>query len=283
MKYISVLLFSILSANSFSQKGFYLRPQLERKWHANPGHEYEVTTAQGFTVKVDPLNLYTGNGFDIGIHTGYISKNLFFEVGISQDGSNAGVRLIATSYSKNSNVYYLDDVYDNMGLAFIKYPLRVGIKLFGKEPIPFNSDKMIRWQGFLQGGVDFLKRQGRGGSVYGLTGWSHTFIPQEGDTLLYESFIASNVSNSYLLTLGFMLKGYNKKGRNVITFGIHYSQGKRRGQTTFNDITFTNYVDKKVYRSYVQSNCSGIYFNISKDIYPLNIFKKNKKSSHSIE
>ena len=153
-------------------------------------------------------------------------------------------------------------------MAYSKIPLRMGIKLFGKDSV--STGKTHRWQSFLFGGFDLLIRP----SIPAETGGSNTFVTDKlGHTVKYESQLGSDIRYGGLYTIGFMLKGYNKKGRSILNFSVHFSQGTRYGQTSYMNIKFTNY-DGTVYRSAVISKSSGLYFSLSTDIYPKNWFKK---------
>ena len=58
MKNLFLIFLTILSVNVYSQKGFYLRPLIENKYNINPGHPYDMTTLQGYTIHVFPMNFY---------------------------------------------------------------------------------------------------------------------------------------------------------------------------------------------------------------------------------
>ena len=73
-----------------------------------------------------------------------------------------------------------------------------------------------------------------------------------------------------------MLKGYNKKGRTIVNFSVHFSQGIKNVRTTYTAFKITNY-DGTVYKSYIGSKSSGLYFTLSTDLYPKNWFKKKEQ------
>ncbi len=272
MKNYIIIILTLLSVNMYSQKGFYLRPLIEHKYHANGDLPYEVTTAQGYTIKVTPYRMYGGRWYDIGLYVGYRTKNYFFETGWSQDQGNQGVRLSASSSNPYDSSSFINAaIEDYMGMMFNKFPLRMGIKLFGKDSV--STGKTHRWQGFLFGGFDFLSRP----PIPAEVGGGYTFITDKlGHTVEYESQLGSNSRYGGLKTIGFMLKGYNKKGRSILNFSVHFSQGVKNSQTTFMSVKFTNY-DGTVYKSAVQSKSSGLYFSLSADLYPKNWFKKKEQ------
>jgi hypothetical protein len=262
-----------LSVNLYSQKGFYLRPIVEHKVHVNNDHPYDVTTAQGYTIRVTPINFYTSQGFDIGFYAGYRAKNCFFETGWSQDQGNQGVRLTATTFERYDNSFHKTEIVYSVGMEYNKYPFKIGLKLFGKDSI--SANKKLRWQCFLYGGIDLLTRP----PIPAENGSGYVFITNKyGDSVIYESQLGSNIRWGRLNTIGLMLKAYNRKGRTVLNLSVHYSQGARNQQITFTSLKFTNY-DGTVYKSWVGSKGSGLYFSVSTDIYPMNFFKKKQKQA----
>jgi hypothetical protein len=271
MKKYFLISLTILSVNVYSQKGFYLRPLLENKINANGDIPYEVKTAQGYVVKVTPLRFYGEHWYDLGLYMGYRTKKYFFETGWSPDGGNEGIRLSASTLNPLDSSFYNFTEKETMGASFNKFPLRIGVKIFGKDTVL--AGKTLRWQGFLYGGLDVLTRppinaEVGGGDVF--------VIDKLGHTVEYESRLRSNQRYTQLRTIGFMLKGYNKKGRSVVNFSVHFSQGLRSLYTTYMEIKFTNY-DGTIYKSFVSSKSSGLYFSLSKDIYPKNWFKKKEQ------
>lgn len=273
MRKLILISLTILSANVYSQKGFYLKPVIEHKWHINNDLGYSVTTLQGYNINVRPLNFFTLPGLEMGIHVGYRTKNFLFETGWCTDESSTGMRYVATGYSNSIKQYYTDIFSEIDGVVYNKYPIRAGVKLFGKDSVA--TGKKLRWQGFLVGGYDILRR--REMDEYG--GYSHTFVINSNqDYVQQENVYGTQITRSHLWSIGFLLKGYNKKGRNIFNVEVHYSQGARYGQTAYRKITFTNF-DGTEYHSFLQSKGSGLYITFSKDIYPINFFKKNKATS----
>ena len=268
------LLIIILSANTYSQKGFYLHPIIENKFHINPGHSYDVTTLQGYTIHVSPLNFYNYfKGFDIGIHIGYRTKNFFFETGWSSDQANAGARITAAG-SLVDSIHFINEITTSMGIVYNKYPFRIGIKLFGRDSITIG--RSVRWQGFLYGGIDFLRRPGSGV----VQGDGYDFIINSKQEYVRFETISENTNEtrSVLNTMGFILKAYNKKGRNILSLGLHFSRGHNH-ILAYNSMKFTNYDGIIYYGLGLVSKGSGLYITFSKDIYPINFFKKNKTTS----
>lgn len=268
-KYILAVL-SLLSIAIYAQRGLYVRPIVEHKFHTNSGTSFNLVTPQGYTLKVEPINFYAQRGFDIGVYLGYRTKNFFFETGWSQDQGNQGVRVSGLSYYAGDSSFYHTELTHMSGIAYNKIPLKAGLKIFGMGDTVKN-DKNWNWQGFVYGGLDFLSRQP--GAL--TQGSSYNFITNKNlDTLKYEAKLGTNVSWSYLGTVGFMLKARNKNGI-TLNMSLHYSQGARYSHTSYTGLTFTNY-DGTTYKSFVSSRSSGIYFSISTDIYPLHLFRASR-------
>jgi hypothetical protein len=267
MKKYSCILFFFLTVNLYAQVGFYVRPVIEHKFHANSGTSYNVITPQGYTLKVEPINFYPLRGLDIGLYLGYRTKNFFFETGWSQDQGSHGVRISGMSYSVSDSSFYLSDVIYKTGVAYNKIPLKIGVKLFGKDSV--TSGQNWNLQGFVYGGIDFLIRQ----PALPHDGTDYYFITDKNlDTIKGNARLGTQLKWGYLNTIGFMLKIQNRKGY-VLNLSVHYSQGSSYNQTSYSSLTFTNY-DGTTYKSFISSRSSGLYLSISTDIYPLQLVKK---------
>lgn len=269
MKNYILVIICFLSIEMLAQKGFYVRPIVEHKFHINDGTNFNITTPQGYVLKVEPINFYPQKGFDIGLYIGYRTKNFFFETGWSQDQGNQGVRVSGLSYNAPDSSFYHTELTYKTGIAYNKIPVKIGAKIFGKDSIA--AEKNWGLQGFVYGGLDFLSRQPgelTGGSAY-------DFITNSNmDTLKYQAKIGTQMKWAYMSSVGFMLKAYNKKGI-TINLSVHYSQGVQYNYTSYTGLTFTNH-DGTVYKSYVSSRSSGLYFSISTDIYPIQLFRSNQ-------
>jgi|ERR1051326_1239413 hypothetical protein len=266
--FLSLLIF--ITANIYSQTGFYLQPTIEHKWHINSTTPYDITTQQGYVMKIEPINFYDFglSDFNYGLLCGYQTKKLFFETGWTGDQLGIDFNIIGTACSPFDTTYYVYKSEIKSGALFNKYPFRFGLKLLGKDSVPIG--KKMRWQCFLYGGIDYLRVQGTG--QFGSSSWGVIINPNH-DAIQFEDYESTNFYRGEILkTIGFIFKSYNKKGKNIINFSIHYSHGNR--EMYYSIPKFTNY-DQVVYMGLpVFSKGSGLYINVSKDIYPLNIYRK---------
>lgn len=266
-KYILVIL-AFVSIELYAQKGFYVRPIVEHKFHINNGTDFNIITPQGYVLKVEPINFYPQKGFDIGLYIGYRTRNFFFETGWSQDQGNQGVRVSGLSYYAPDSSFYHTELTYKTGIAYNKIPVKIGAKIFGKDSIVGDGNWAL--QGFVYGGIDFLSRQT--GAINGSN--SYNFITNKNmDTLKYEAQLGTQMDWGYMNTIGFMLKAHNKKGLTV-NLSVHYSQGVQYSHTSYTGLTFTNH-DGTVYKSFVSSRSSGLFFSLSTDIYPVQLFKSH--------
>jgi hypothetical protein len=276
MRKIIFLLF--LSVQVFAKKGFYLRPAIERKWYANKGFTIPITTQNNYTLIVKPKRFYTAPGFNLGLYAGYRAKNWFAEIGWAQDDANSGIDLILTDYRTYNNVYLASIILDYGGQSYSRYGIKLGIKLFGNDSVA--SHKKYRWQGFLYGGLEFLIRP----PIPAETGIGIVYYTNANlDSMLYTSYFSSGIRYGFMGTLGFMLKGYNKKGRNMINFSVHFSQARRYNQMSYQKINFYDYKDGSNYETYTFSKGSGLYFTISKDIFIPTKWQRMQKASKHLD
>lgn len=263
---ITTIKLIILSVNVYSQKGFYLHPLIENKSHVNVGYFSEVVTIKGDKFQVRPVNFYNDlNRIGFGLHAGYHTKKMFFEIGWVSDYSATTTRVVGKCMA-NDSTYFLDQVKNTISIPLNKFPIRVGTRVVGKDSV--NPDKHVKWQCFLYAGVDLL----RPSSNIKKQEFTHDFMIIPNQYARYENTYKAIFGNrAYSITLGTQLKAYNKKGRNIINLGIHYSLGTRL--VLFNPVHLINYDGASYWTSGIRSKASGLYISISKDIYPKNLIE----------
>jgi hypothetical protein len=267
-----------LCCNAYAQKGFYLRPAIERKFHANKGLTIPITTQNDYTLIVKPKRFYTMQGFNLSLNAGYRSNNWFAEIGWAQDEANSGIDLILTDYSPYLKNTLSASILDYGGQSFSRYGIKFGIKLFGNDSV--SPNKKYRWQGFLFGGLEFMIRP----PIPSETGIGLVFYTNPNlDSVLFTSYFSSQIRYGFMGTLGFMLKGYNKRGRNMINFSVHFSQARRFNQLSYQKINFYDYKDGSNYETYTFSKGSGLYFTISKDIFIPTKWQRMQKASKHLD
>jgi hypothetical protein len=186
--------------------------------------------------------------------------------------------LILTDYRKYNNTYYSSRTLDAGGQSYSRYGIKFGIKLFGNDSV--SPNKKYRWQGFLFVGLEFLIRP----PIPAETGLGFVYYTNANlDSMLYTSYFSSGIRYGFMGTLGFMLKGYNKKGRNMINFSVHFSQARRYNQMSYQKINFYDYKDGSNYETYTFSKGSGLYFTISKDIFIPTKWQRMQKASKHLD
>ena len=279
-----LMCFITLSANAYSQKGFYIRPLIDsKKWYANREQSFSVTTAQGFVVDIKSENVFTNSGADIGLCFGYRTKRHFFETGISQNRTCTGIRYrIFNQFPNNPTIptgtieyyggYYVADEYGSFSWA--KIPIRMGIRVFGSDSVL--SGRKLRWEGFWYFGLDYLfgTRLTNGSS----DGNIFTIDEQGHQISVYMEYKTTNtLKHSLLGNTGFMIKTFTKKGRSLLNISLDFSQSLQPNriidQTT---ITIANY-DGKSYSHNMKSRGSNFTLTLSTDLYPKNWFRKRQQ------
>lgn len=281
MNKIILMCFITLSANVYSQTGFYLRPTIQtKKWYLNREQSFRVTTAQGFVVNLKSDNFGGDAGADLGFCLGYRNKRYFFESGLSQDRTGVGISyrildqflIYTTSGSKE---FIVNDVIESGGkFTWLKIPVRMGVKLFGNDSI--TAGRNLRWEGFWYGGIDFLFQYGL--TTRMITG--HSFFIDEQNHVLsvyYDVGGETKLSRTCLVNTGFMIKTHTKKGRPFLNFSIDFSQSLRpKTIVDQTKIIVVNY-DGMSYSSIIKARGSSFTITISKDIYTKNWFKKKQQ------
>jgi hypothetical protein len=271
MKYC-VIIFITLSANVYSQKGFYIRPLVDsKKWYLNRDQSFSVTTPQGYNLHVKSNNYFTDAGADLGICFGYRTRRYFYEIGVSQGRTGVGADVFGLSYDSFLKSYSEANLYmENGKYLLLKIPLKMGVKVFGGDSL--TTGRKLRWQGFLYGGLDFL---------FQINGFSSdtteiTYISDiQGDAVNYYYISPDDIMKrkTILGNVGFMLKAYTKKRRNLFNVSVDFSQSLLlHNYFDENKIVIVNY-DGTTYSHPLTSRGSSITFTISKDIY----FKKQYK------
>lgn len=281
MNKIILICFITLSANVYSQKGFYLRPTIQtKKWYINREQSFRVTTAQGFVVDIKSDNFGGDAGADLGLCIGYRTKRYFFESGLSQDRTGVGMSYQVITQDANSPIfsskeYFVNNVIEFGGkFTWLKLPFRTGVKIFGSDSII--EGRKLLWEGFWYGGIDCLFQYGL--STRQITGRSFIIDEQNHEfSVYYDIGGETKLSRTYLFNSGFMIKTYTKKGRPFLNFSIDFSQSLKP-KTIVDDakIIVVNY-DGMSYSSIIKARGSCLTITFSKDIYTKNWFKKKQQ------
>jgi hypothetical protein len=275
MKHFFLAFFILISLHVYSQPRFYLHPSIEYKFDTNDNLGFDITTPQNYTIQVKARNFTAEQLPFLGLQIGYNRKNWFFETGWAFDKFACGITVKATVYDMNKHQYYTKERRDYNGSAINKIPLRLGIRLFGKDSI--KNGKKIRYQAFIFGSLDLI-------------------IPIHSDKIKNDDFIINPQGNavnynysagdfafiSLKKTIGFTLKTYTNKGRNI-NYSISYL-GSSNGDMFFtrfagSAMIFTNY-DQTKYNAVTISRGSGFYIGISTDLYFKNMHRRNNTTDY---
>jgi hypothetical protein len=276
-----LIYFITLSANVYSQKGFYLRPLVEsKKWYANREQSFSVTTAQGFVVDIKSENLFTNSGADIGLCFGYRTKRHFFETGISQARTCTGIKYRIFNQFTNQNIlsatpkeyfggYYVSD--ESGSFSWAKIPVRMGVKIFGSDSVL--SGRKLHWEGFWYFGFDYLfgTRLTNGSNDEN----RYTIDDQGHEISVYTEYKTTNTLKRTLLgNTGFMIKTYTKKGHSLLNISLDFAQSLQPNRIIDQTkIVVANY-DGRSYSHNIKSSGSSLTLTLSTELYPKNWSKK---------
>jgi len=276
MRAISLLQVLILSAPAMAQTGFYLRPSVEQKANVMAEKPFSFETDQGNVVEVVPTRVIYPGGLSIGLSAGYKAANWFLEIGTFQDGALAGARINYTllnepigqggvNYVMQNSSYYHGHGYGRRSISY-------GFRLSGDRPLA--ASRRTKWQLWGTAGIDLWRRPP--GTAESPTGGLWYF--NERDSMSYFADMQAPLRTAWFLNAGLMLKAFNSKGHSIVNLSLFYSQAVSRNRSmTVSALTFTNYTDGKQYRQWIRSLGSGLYFQISKDIYINNLIKRLRK------
>ena len=269
MKKNIFFIFIFIYFSGYSQRGFYIRPSLDYKLDINSNLAFSITTPQGFTMQTKPRNFTAEPLPFLGLQIGFRKKNWYFETGCTQDKFAAGLVVTATIYNASQQKYETKHYTEYSGGDYNKVPIRLGIRLWGKDTVA--SYKKWRWQGFITGSLDLYFRK----PINKTQNEVFNTNPQNQAVDFY--FYSEDIYYFFIKkSIGFVLKGYTKNGRNInfsINGFISRIQADKTPVSAVNIIGFNNF-DGKKYGTYYRSYGSGIYFGISTDIFPKDWRKK---------
>lgn len=260
-----------LSVNLYSQKGFYLSPRIEHKWHMNNETPFTIITSQGYKMEIEPLQFYGGNWFELGLYFGYKAENWAFITGLSGDQGNNGFKLRAWEWNPGTKGYNFVELRETGGASLYKIPIRIMYKI-GQRTREGSNTKILDLT--LLGGIDFLLRP----RIPPISGNSYQFVVDSSlNVLSYQSLATSQTTRAFLSSVGLTLNIYNKRGQALFSISSNFSMGLFKSQTAFTQLLFTNY-DGINYNAVLTSKSSGFYMTLSKDIYFSKLFKRASKS-----
>ena len=156
------------------------------------------------------------------------------------------------------------------GGSYARYSMNYGVNLSGHKA----QERVgkARWELWGFAGIDYWRRP----PIPAESPTGGLWLFNEQDSRSYFADMQTPLRTSFFVTGGLTLKGYNRKGRSIFNVGVFYSQAVTRRVMATSALTFTNYTDGKQYFASIRSKGSGIYFQLSKDIYLNNIFKRKK-------
>lgn len=264
---------TILATPALAQQGLYLRFGGEQKAHTNPGNPVDIVTAQGNKVAITPLTFFDPGGLAIGLSIGYKTERSFVELAEWQDGAEVGATFNYNTFILDTAVLIQEAKYYHGG-SFGRTSLQYGFKLWGDRAII--PDKKARWEFWGYIALDVLHRPSIPVTDGGGQSWKFNRLDSAAIQYVLSTPRRSNVYGR----VGSMVKAFNSKGHSIVNIGVSLSRSFAEHNTMAgSSITIKNFTDGIRYYYNIRSVGSGLYFQISKDIYINNIFnRKNKKN-----
>lgn len=274
MKKVIFVLFIIFGQASLAQKfnGFYIEPLINVKTTVFTKKELPATLITPY-FEIKPQNLITPIGLNVGLNIGYKFKNNdIVQLGIFQDESLSGIIFTGNSYTSfGSNASYSQIRYTHFGGVTVK-----NINLLYKRNLLTYTFKKSRKENYFDlhfniGLTYFYKPNNGLENLTGIDGVSYyssdssLVTLQEGQWVFPLPFKYSFKFNTGLeFTFG------NKKSE-WFTIGISYISNLSKSNYynfSSSSIVVKSNSDTFTYNYYVVSRGNGIYYQISKRIYP---------------
>jgi hypothetical protein len=240
---------------------------------------FSFDTDQGNKVEVVPTRLIHAGGLYLGLTAGYKSVNWFTEVGIYGDGALAGARINYTvQLGPGSQNYALQNSSYYHGHGYRRSTLTFGARFTGDAPMA--ATRKAKWQLWGLAGVHMLRRPPT--TAESPLGGSWHFNDQ--DSMAYVADMLSPLRTSWYINGGLMIKGFNSKGHSILNISLFYGQALSRYRPmVISALRFKNYTDGKTYQNGIRSLGSGIYLQLSKDIYLNNLIKRKRAPYRGVD
>ena len=260
-----------LAAPLLAQQGFYLRPGVEQKITVNKGRPIELVTRQGNTITTMPLHYFGSGAYNIGMAVGYRTSRSYFEVAEWQDEAEVGGRDGYNNTFSDTNVFIIPNQYYH-GSSYGRTSIQYGRCLF--ENRVYRNGRKARWELWGYGAMELFHRPRiPAKSTFG-DAWHFNTV--DSAAMLIELETPYRVSP--FVRLGLMVKAFKNNGHSIINIGISYMQAVTNRDMAISKHTVKNYSDGLRYIYSIRSRGSGIYFQVSKDIYFNRIFHRKRRT-----
>lgn len=266
--------------------GFYLEPNISWKiFTSKASNQPPSMTTPYFSIKAKQF-IYPKNfsPLFIGLNLGYTFKNDDkIQLGFSQDDILQGVDVSAITITGGSGNLYGQETYSHFGgTACTNYSFIYKRNILFIQPKSFKNERFISV--FLNLGISYIYKPNNG--VETLSGtYGFNYIAQDSSLVEFEITpynLPINFKDSFKFNLGLDFT-IGKKDKELfglnISFITNRSQGTYFGFTSVQAKVTDKNNNKTQYSYYVKGPGNGIYFTLTKRIYPFKIFtdRRNKK------
>lgn len=279
MKKIIFILFTIFGQALLAQKfnGFYIEPTVTAKLYTYKASNLPPPLVTDYFT-INPMKTIFPVGVNIGLNIGYkLKNNDKLQIGISQDEVLQGVTIqgvSVTSFSPNP-LYGQARYSDYGGVACTNLSLIYKKSLFFFQSEKLNKERFLRIHFNL--GLSYIYKPNNGiESLTGTNGISY-YAPDS-------SYIDIKVTNwvfplplkySFKLNVGtdFTFGKKDKEWFNLnISFITNNSHGNIFGFSSTQAKVTDKYGKQTQYSYYINGTGNGVYFTLSKRIYPFKIY-----------
>lgn len=257
--------------------GFYIEPTAFTKIYTTKASNVPPPLqSEYFSIKAKK-NI-SPNGIAIGLNFGYcFNNNDKIQLGFTQDDILQGFDIYGTSVTSfTPNLIYGQTRYSSYGgVACTNYSLLFKRNLLFFQSKAFNADRFLRVH--LNMGLSFIYKPDNG--LESLTGTDGiTFITPDSSKVSVEATtynLPVSPKNSFKFNVGVDLT-FGKKDKEKFSFNVSFITNKSNGSEFGFTSVQTFVTDKtgitKQYSYYIKGTGNGIYFTLSKRIYPVKIY-----------
>jgi len=285
---INIHLFIIMSSYSLlgqTQSGFYLEPTITKKLHISSKKSMEDMQLETpyFIIKKIQYIFPTGLNHALGLNIGYCFKNQHkIQLGIAQDEILQGYTFVGTAMNSSAGIpTYSQIVFTKYSsVAFTNFSLLYKRHILHFQSKAFNPNRQLRVH--LNIGLTYLYKPNNG-YEYLRNNNTLSFMAPDSSLLsisTVESSYPANPKYSFKLNCGIDFT-FCKKNKEQFSLNVSLIMNRLDEGFTYSNSSISIDVKNKahglIYSKSISGKGNGIYFTLSKRLYPLEIRKARKE------
>jgi hypothetical protein len=258
--------------------GFYIEPKVNWKVYTTLASNLEPTIETPY-FKIEQKQYIPPSTFSpllLGLDLGYSFKNNNkIQIGISQDEIVQGINLtgLAKVQNKNPDDYAYTKFSTYGGPSCLNLSLLYKINILNIKSQYFKEGRFV--QVHLNLGITYFHKPDNGVELMSTSGWSYMSLDSTFVNVAVEPYNwPVDFKHSFKYNLGFDIT-FGKNDKEWFNLNFAFISNNSRGPVysiSNVQIDTENKSDKKRYYFDVKGTGNGIYFGISKRIYPVKIY-----------